>query len=290
MTGTFILSLDCEGKWGMADMLDPSLERDLSDARLREAYGAIRRLLDRYELPATFACVELFVSPRAHLASLDHGAVARRLPYTRAAMDALAAGRWDGWHAPWMDEMITARDERGSHGVTHTPFDQLSPDDVAYEFSLSGIARAPQTLVFPRNRVAHVDALTDFGITGYRSALERSRAGNLLSEFWPLQQSDPMTAGTPTAIPAGKFVNWRSGPRNFVPRALSRLRAKSVLDHAVATGGVAHFWTHPENVATAPATLDNLEDIVALAARYRDEGRIETMTQRDYCERLRTRS
>ena len=60
MPATFILSLDCEGKWGVADHLDAQTHRSLADARLRAAYRDILAALDRYDIAATFAFVGLF--------------------------------------------------------------------------------------------------------------------------------------------------------------------------------------------------------------------------------------
>lgn len=290
----FILSLDCEGKWGVADHLTPDHPRTLGDASLQRAYRAIREVFDRYEVAATYAIVGLFGATRSHLDALDHRAVSATLPYARAAMDDLARGQVDGWHAPWLGEVIHARDEWALHGVTHTPFDQLDDRQVEAEFALLPDNFPAETFVYPRNRVAHRDRLPQHGVGGYRESLQRSRIANLAAEFFPFTAADahPDAArdGEPIAIPAGQFVNWRSGPRNFVPRALSRLRARHLIEDAIARGGVAHYWTHPENVASAPATLENLEDVVALAAQYRDAGKIDILTQAQYCARLAERA
>ena len=60
MTATFILSLDCEGKWGVADLLGSDHARQLTDDRLRKAYAEIVALLDEHQVPATFAFVGAF--------------------------------------------------------------------------------------------------------------------------------------------------------------------------------------------------------------------------------------
>ena len=75
------------------------------------------------------------------------------------------------------------------------------------------------------------------------------------------------------------FINWRSGARKLVPTAVTRRRARNLLGDAVRTGGVAHFWLHPENIASAPATLANLEAVVSEIVRMRDAGQIRVETQ-----------
>ena len=46
MPARFIFSLDCEGKWGVADQLHRDAHRTLSTERLREAYAGLLALLD----------------------------------------------------------------------------------------------------------------------------------------------------------------------------------------------------------------------------------------------------
>ena len=70
-----------------------------------------------------------------------------------------------------------------------------------------------------------------------------------------------------------------------MPNAVSLLRAKHMLDRAERTDAVVHYWLHPENIASAPATLVLLRGIVEQVARRRDAGRCEVLTQIDYVER-----
>ncbi len=280
----FILSLDCEGKWGIADHLGPRDHELLSDARLQRAYRDIIALLDRHEVPATFAVVGLFVEPKDALASLPHSDLAEQLPYTRAAMQALAAGEFDGWCGNWLRAMLGEAHEWASHGVTHTPYDQMTADDVRLEHALVSPV-AGQTFIFPRNRIGHLDVLAELGVTGYRLAACRGRIARLMGEFQMRtpSEADPLQLPhAPVAIPAGHFVNWKSGGRKLVPVAVSRKRAAAMLDHAVKTGGVVHYWTHPENVATAPDTLSVLSAIVQEAAIRARRGEIRILTQADY--------
>jgi peptidoglycan/xylan/chitin deacetylase (PgdA/CDA1 family) len=285
--GTFILSLDCEGKWGVADILNAGHHRDLGDRQLRSAYAAIAAVLDEFDIAATFAVVGLFGCDQQEFRRLPFTEIGTRLPYTKGAVDDILRGSSDGWHADWLDEVIAERHERACHGVTHTPFDQLDDDQFAYEFSLPRRAD-DRTIVFPRNAVGHLDKLRGVGIDAYRAASADGAILRLAKEIVPRMPSErPMTGGTGgmLPIPAGYFVNWKSGARGVIPTSWTRLRAQSILDHAAEYGGVAHFWTHPENIASAPATLDNLRNICKAAARLRDAGRLQVVTQAGYLER-----
>src|SRR5688500_11776929 len=98
MAARFILSLDCEGKWGVADLLSPANHAALSSERLVQAYSKIVALLDEYNVPATFAFVGLFGESQDSftklLPALDD--LARRSPdYLGAALSDIRDGSRD---------------------------------------------------------------------------------------------------------------------------------------------------------------------------------------------------
>ena len=287
MPGRFILSLDCEGKWGVADLLAEPHHRTLSDQRLREAYEAIVRLLADADVPATFAVTELFLRSRDELMALPRDEIAARLPYAAPAFEDLARGSGEGWSAPWLPELIGERHERACHGVTHTPWTAMTREQARFELSLAPEA-AGGTFIYPRNAVAHLDLLEEAGFAGYRlPPPRRSRAASLASEFNPFVPAEPSPAPAPLQpIPGGYFINWLGGLRRTVPKAVTRRRARNVLRDAARKGKVAHFWTHPENIAAAPATLDNLAAVLEEAVALRRQGLIEVVTQIDYCRSL----
>lgn len=300
MSARFILSLDCEGKWGVADGLHPALERDLSDGSLRCAYRDLVALLDELALPATFAFVGTFSLGHAALRDLRPALedLARHAPdYLGPALADMAGPGAEGWSGEWAVERVaTARTthELALHGGTHVPWDHpgMTADVARAEMELVYDAGAPlldevSTFVYPRNAVAHREVLHEFGLAGARGArLRGSRLANLAAEF-DLRDgpdTDPEPA-VPLEVPAGFFVNWLSGPRRLVPTALTRLRFARMLSRAERDGGVVHLWLHPENLATAPATLGLLREVLTDVAHARDAGRCEVLTQLDYCLR-----
>lgn len=287
MPGLFILSLDCEGKWGVADLLAQPHNQALSDQRLREAYEAIVRLLEDLGVPATFAVTELFLRSRDELMALPHDEIGARLPYAASAFDDLTQGSGEGWSAPWLGELIGERHERACHGVTHTPWTAMTREQARYELSLAPES-AGGTFIYPRNAVAHLDLLEEAGFAGYRlPPPRRSRAASLASEFNPFVRAEPSPPPAPLQpIPGGYFINWLGGLRKTVPMSVTRRRARHVLQDAARNGTVAHFWTHPENIAAAPATLGNLAAVLEEAVSLRRQGLIEVMTQIDYCRSL----
>lgn len=300
MVARFILSLDCEGKWGVADCLNASHRRDLADEPLERAYGDILRVLDQYGVPATFAFAGLFSQSadqfgklRSQLETLANGGE----DYLQSALRDIDATHGTGWHGPHLLENVAgaqAGHEIALHGVTHVPWTEMSDARAEAEMrlfqQLKGPIRNSRTFVYPRNLVAHVGVLSRYGLLGYRAAPpERSRAASLVSEFniFAKPQSARPTDGL-IQIPGGYFVNWRSGPRRVVPPAVTRLRGRRLLERAAGSGGVVHYWLHPENIATGRSTLKLLQGLIEDVARQRDAGNCEVMTQLGYCHWVRT--
>ena len=297
MTGRLILSLDCEGKWGVADHLGSAAHRALGDASLRQAYSAVVALLDEFDVPATFAFVGLFgESPSSfrRLRPVIEQLAARAKGYLRPALADMDHGSKEGWHGDWAVEAVgsaRAQHEIAFHGISHVPWDQMNDTFVADEMALYRELEGPVgrslTMVFPRNRVAHAGLLPSIGIEGFRlAAKRRSRLRSLAAEFNIFErcERDPIGSDlSPVPIPAGYFVNRQYGLRRLVPRAVSERRFANILSDAEATGGVCHFWLHPENIASAPATLDLLRGMIRQAACARDAGRCVVQTQIGYC-------
>lgn len=176
------------------------------------------------------------------------------------------------------------------HGVTHVPWSSMDEEFVQSELALFSALKGPiresRTFVFPRNLVAHEQMLRTFGFLGYRASLaKRSRAASLAAEFDLSVQPDDVRRGDGLiVIPAGFFLNWRSGLRRLVPPAITLQRARVLLDRAERSARVVHLWLHPENVATAPDTFHLLRRLIDEVARRRDAGRCAVLTQVDYCQ------
>lgn len=297
----FVMSLDCEGKWGMADGLQPYHHKLLTSERLAGAYRQLLDLLERHRVGATFAFVMAFVlgeAERRQFPLLDEASNPND-PWLRHYWDSLSAGRSDGWHLPEALDMVRAAGghEIASHSFCHRPLGDrsLDPAGAAAELALaSQAARLKQvelkTLVFPRNEVGNLPAVRAAGYRGYRQRLERrgGRIAALLEEFNTSrgpQPAKPATDGL-VPIPPGHFFNWRFGLRRLVPPAVTVQRWRGQLERCARDGGVVHLWLHPHNLITGPGTAAVLDRVLGEVARLRDRGQIEVLTQHEYCQRL----
>ena len=300
---TVIISLDCEGKWGMAD-LDPPYFRDLTSASLSVAYRQLLAMFARYEVAATFAFVMAFTlsaAEREQFPVLDRWGDpddAWLAHYWRS----LDEGQAEGWHEPEPFALVrdSGRHEIAAHGFCHRSLGEAAIDQAGATRELADAARAAQlkgvelkTLVFPRNEVGHLPAVAAAGYLGYRARLDRpsgifGRGVALLDELAvnaAPQQPLQSTAGL-VAIPAGHFFNWRFGMRRLVPPAVTKARWRNQLRKCVRDGGVVHLWLHPHNLITGPSTAPVLESVLAEIARLRDRGQVAVMTQQRYCEHM----
>lgn len=300
---TFIMSLDCEGKWGMADCLRPYHHRELTGAKLAEAYRQLLGVLAEYRIPATFAFVMAFTLSERELSGfpiLDRFRQ-RQDPWLEPYWRCLDGGLSEGWHEPACFEMV--RDagvhEIASHSFCHRPLGDASIDagGAAAELDLAASAARLkgvelQTLVFPRNEVGNLSAVRRAGYLGYRTCLNRQggyvgRIAALLDEF--AMNTEPQDALAETdglvAIPPGRFFNWRFGLRRMIPPVVTRKRFRNQLEQCAHDGGIVHLWLHPHNLVTGPGTAPVLAAVLSDVASLRDRGRIEVMTQQQYCER-----
>ena len=301
----FILSFDCEGKWGMAD--DPAMasKNPIGYNSLVKAYSRIFEILENYEVPATFALVGLFAggyeeyveSRNLLLESKPHNS------WLQIPEQSFSAGITDGWFYPELVENIRSKGmhEIASHSYSHLPLHNIDVTKNSFTTELNLVQQWSvnnsieiDTFIFPRNQIQYQDALNDLGYLGYRqcdlqNAAYANRIKILQDECNIRKKSDAhSTLVEPVAIPPGTFLNWRNGPRRAIPKQLTLKRWSNVLRHAAATGGVAHLWLHPHNLITAKGQDHLFERAISMVATMHKNERILPVTQKQYCEQLST--
>ncbi len=304
--GTFIISFDCEGKWGMADKINEHHERMLTNDQLNETYQRLVALLDSYRIKATFAFVGAFVmSPdefHAHSDWFQDVQIGDRIWLERFRHD-IARGCRDGWLNPESLAIVRAspRHEIGSHGFTHLPLGESAITRNEFLNEMAGIRRVAElknvpfkTLIYPRNDVGYPNDLAAGGIVGYREFLFKQHpkfagARNILREFNLLQRSQVYGhSGGVVRIPSGYFLNWRTGLRRKIPVAVSVQRWSNLIDDADHRGGVVHLWSHPWNFLNGHDQFSLFEQLLERAARAIDAGKIDNLTQLEFCTKLGT--
>ena len=300
MSGVFIISFDCEGKWGVADHLDARIEESFTTTNLLQNYRDLLALLGEHDLRATFAFVgaytlsaEAFLDRRVEYEPLLSSA------WCREFAAALQRGQLEGWFNPEAARLVARAGghEIAGHGFSHRP---LTPADATRDevrWELDALRRLDLfhdqswTLVYPRNQIGYVDELGDHGIVGYRERRQPAfgRAGALLSELNVVAAAEPHASDAAAIpIPAGFFLNWRSGGRRMVPAAVTVRRWTSLLRDAAKHDRVVHLWSHPHNFLTGDGMLPMFREIVRVAAAMCMRGDLVNMTQIDYAKRVKS--
>lgn len=277
MTGLFILSLDTEIAWGTDET---ALSRY---APCFDNYQAVVRrlifLLDKYEIPATWAVVgHLFLQPD------DTRALHRQPEY------------W--YHAPYLLDMLRAaavQHEIGTHTFSHIYTDDPETTPAVWKAELDAVAALHhqhnlplRSIVYPRNQVAYTETLNDYGIIAYRG-VEGNWYGNRRGFFHLLDRAlglppptyDPASlkvGDNLVNLPASQFLMAYDGIRGYIPTASRVRQAKLGINRAVRRNHLYHLWFHPFNLGTSDKMFDALEKILREAAARRDAGELRVMT------------
>jgi len=141
-----------------------------------------------------------------------------------------------------------------------------------------------ESMVYPRNDVAHTEILREYGIRRHRTSTEpvslSERMRGLVGEFNLKTTSDP-TPGASGEISPGRFLNWRAGPRRLVPAKVTALRWRRVCEHAVRSGGCAHVWFHPHNVVTGHHQRGLVEEVLKISGDFVRRNELKPLTFKD---------
>jgi len=302
--GTFLVSFDCEGKWGMADHLTPALAAALTNVRIYCAYEEILKAFRHTGLRGTFAFVGALTLTREELDEfheLFRDTPVNGRPWLTAFNRDAAHEELDGWLSPLTIRHVLAEGchEIATHGFTHLPLDEATVDTDLFRHEMNLVRKlafrqgwTPRTIVYPRNQVGHTTLLAETGILGYREMLWPRWRGSgrqfrsLLAEFGLPSSSQVHAPFAETiAIPSGHFLNcWINRSRRIVPRQATVRRWREMMLHAAETGGVVHLWSHPHNFITDPDLITTFGMILKDAARLVHEGRLINATMGEYCQ------
>jgi peptidoglycan/xylan/chitin deacetylase (PgdA/CDA1 family) len=303
--GVFILSLDCEGKWGVADCITEHYEKCLTTENKKKAYHRILSILRGHDIAATFAFVTaLTLSQKEFKKNRDifFEVPESYRPWLSKFYKDVEQNNYEGWFCPEVFEMVAKEDthEIASHGCFHLPMSEkeLSEKDADYSFVAAkklASGQRPKTFVYPRNQVGFVSLLEKHGYVGYRAGIEQKRGPiknikGIVSEYNVLQGAQKNQARivhNTAEIPSGYFLNWPSGVRKYVPASVTYRRWERILEDAVENQKIAHMWFHPHNFTDGPGMADNFEKIIRKVAEYRDKRGLRVMTMKEYCDALR---
>lgn len=311
MTGKVIISLDCEGKWGMADRAAASLAF-IDNARLLDAYRRILDIFDKFRAKATFGFVAaLCLEPELLRSELDEVAHLsyRGRNWLSLAQSAIRAGDFEGWAQPRLVHEVTARGGHHicTHSGTHIPYSDsdTSAESVAWDLDFARRMHSAKGLewgqiIFPRNVVGHLRAVAQAGVTAYRDVdpqeRKSGRAGKLTRLFHEFANLDagnlmvrpPLALGGPIPLSGAKFLSARIGIRRYIPVPATLRRIEVLLKFAARKGATAHFYTHPHNFLRDPSVFVKLEHLLRTASNLGSSNGLEICTMKEEENALRS--
>ena len=304
--GYFVFSLDTELAWGTFDLggLERYREQYLGT---REQIHSLLELLDRYRIPTTWAFVGHLLLDRCER---RHGTTHEdvlRPRHTWLAED------WHGldpgtdvyrdplWYGS--DILKAVLDAETPHEIASHTFSHVIVGDAACtrEIARSQLLKCRElherrgveltSVVFPRNRIGHLDVLRELGIVAYRGP-EQSwfdglrhparRAGHLLHRALALPAPTYPLAGLVDRglvnLPASMLLLSLDGPRRLVPLLSRRRQAFQALDQAARRGEMMHLWLHPSDLATGQGMLEVLGQIFERVRDLTNDGRMVPLT------------
>jgi peptidoglycan/xylan/chitin deacetylase (PgdA/CDA1 family) len=311
---TFVLSLDAELAWGCFDQ--GPLERYPSlFNRERDTVRHLLRLLDQYRVSATWAFVgHLFLDQCAREQGSTHPDVLRpSYPWYSKDWHGCDPGtdvhRDPWWYAPDIVDMVLAAHVPHDIG-THTFSHVIAGDPACTADVLRSQLRACKRLhdqrgvplksvVFPRNRVGHLDVLRELGIVAYRGPeanwYHHQPEGlrpvlhivdRLAAACPPIYPLDGLAVDGLCNVPASMYLLSLDGIRRAVPLARRWIQAGRGLRRAVERGELFHLWFHPHNLASGPGMFVALERILSHVVELEAAGTLEVLTMAGVAERV----
>jgi len=293
--GIVTFSFDCEAKWGMAD-LNLHWTKELTNNNLVEVYEYILEVLKKYNIPSTFAFVGAMTETKENFIAttepLMKGKNHRK--WLNPIMNQISKDD-EGWFFPSIIDLCKKYNlhEIASHGYTHIPFSCLSEYEIDQElelikkWSLKNHINC-KTLIYPRNDINYIQKLKSYNIELYRTPPKLfdikyfpKYVNTFFEEFNIFKKSEEFN-DKGFALPGGVFINWKYGPRKIIPKMISNIRYKNILNDAVKKNRVAHFWTHPHNFITAPESKKIFEKLCQEIKEKVESNELEIRRQIDF--------
>lgn len=313
-TGYFLFSLDTELAWGHFDMDERRARKFTRDgSRERRSIQRVLDLCNEFGIVATWALV-------GHLfyARCEGCAICPILDWQGkySSFEDIYQTDTTLWYGADVVDLVVAQRDRHEiafHGYTHTPF---HPDHMQREAACIEVQEwlrvgqrkslVPETVIFPRNIVGHLDVFREAGFICYRANEAAPRFWSLRYVGKLLKSLDHILAWSPVPIyrpdafeETNELLDLRSSQHFFgfnrtlellLDRAsLHKLRIRRMVKavrQAAATQRVVHIWAHPWEFQT-DKDFDKLRYLFATVAQEVGTGRLRTIGMAELAKMIR---
>lgn len=308
--GQFVLSFDLELAWGHFDCNNMSLLA-AKGKHERRAVDTLLDILDDYGISATWAVV-------GHMLLEGYDEM---LPYPPAAWvnNYPCLAQLYRTSSPYLygADLIarvlarSSRHEIGFHGFTHRILGDGALSRAEAEAEILAWLRAaaifgvePRSVVFPRNRIGHLDLFHQYGFLCYRGVEQQPGCcrlpllGALLRRSYyyvSVFSTPPLYAGeiTDSGLINLPSTRWLFGFNRSLDRFLDRwhvgrarlARTRRAVHTAAAQNKIIHIWAHPYEFESRH-DFDKLRYLLDSVAAEVARGRMESTTMAQLAKKL----
>ena len=275
--GGFVMSADFEMGWAFRfSKTRPDAEKN--SAPTRKGFSRLVELFEETGVPITWATVgHLFLE---ECKPGDHDWM-HRIPYFDHKTVRFMEGDWfecdphshwsdaNIWYAPDLIKQImqsSVPHEIGCHTFSHMNFDdRYCPPEVADDEIKACLQAAEPyniqqcSMVFPCGTYGNIPVLKRYGFTVYRRNIDYKLAYPFLDEHGLM------------VIPSTSGVDFGKKASGWSVEQIQR-RLLALVDRAISTHTVGHFWFHPSMVEEEREIL--LAPLLRHVAQRRNEGRL----------------
>jgi Polysaccharide deacetylase len=301
--GYFLISFDFELAWGTRGRPSSKTVGPYLDGT-RRAIDGVLRLLEKYELQATWVAVgALFLGgPERHEWLRD--AKFDDVPHG----DCLTQPHW--YAEDVLSKLSNARpvQEIGCHTLTHMYVEDSKESREQLDLELERFLQlfqqlklpTPKSFIFPKHYMAHFDLLRKHQLTNYRGSESgwfeqlpnaTLRAAGRLA--WARLRFPPVTslpARSPEGlwmIPSSQYFSGFQNVGKYITVADRISKGIQGLNRAARRNQVHHLWTHPFNLGVrTDELLFGLEKIFRHARDLCSKGRLVNLTMERFAEEL----
>jgi len=311
--GYLSISLDVEYAWGRIGT-DQNIEFIPLFEKTTEAIDCTLNLFQKYDIPATWACVGRLIEDPAKPSSGFHEDLQVYFPnisndeiYNSSVFN---NSENSFVSQPNLIEKICRFNkdhEICSHGYNHIFYGEQS-DPTLVENDLNAVSNLHRhigipvnSLVFPKNQENYFDLVKKSGIKYYRGTTVEHFANspNIVRKCF--RQVDAFLPFSPPTmrpietehgllnIPGTMlFRTSHLGLKKFYPTKLLEWKAKNSLKKSALRKEITHLWWHPFNFGfKLKAHLSALENVLEFASALRDRGDIDILTMQAIGNRFR---
>lgn len=307
--GSFVLSLDFELIWGTLDLFGPEGFRSACVLERRTIVSDLLKLLDEYEIPATWCTVGHLFLDRCDGKHADRVRAKhawhpedwfRHDPGGDEGPDSIFLGR------ALVEKVLACRtkQEIGFHSFSHMIWGDSGFSREAAESEIDGCYEAaswlgfkPASFVFPRNKPGFLDVLASRGVRVFRGPgprfYERDENASPVGRLAHLMEvamgtQAPTVRATRDAhglvnLPGSMIYFPAHGVRGLIPIERRVARARKAIRRAAQDGSTFHMWFHPTNLADHyDRMMAGLREIFSIVRAAREKGTIDALPMKAF--------